>query len=69
MIRRRGDLWKVGIVLFTISVLAASGGSAIGAEGERLRVFVSIAPLKYFVERLGGDRVEVEGRSYPVELP
>lgn len=46
-------------------------GSALGAvAGEaKVRVFVSIPPQKVFVERIGGDRVEVQVLLSPGESP
>lgn len=48
---------------FFLSLAAATSLSYADAgagEEEKLKVFVSIEPQAYFVERVGGDRVEVE---------
>lgn len=39
------------------------------AAGERLKVFVSILPTAYFVQRIGGDRVQVETLVQPGHSP
>ena len=49
-----------------------SGGAAPGEVkpgGRPLRVFVSIPPQAYFVERIGGDRVQVEVLVKPGQSP
>ena len=51
---------------------AAASGSQEAQEGpsdERLGVFVSILPQKFFVERIGGDRVSVEVMVQPGRSP
>lgn len=45
------------IAVFFIAILTFPG---IGIAGERIPVFVSIAPQKYFVEKIGQDRVSVQ---------
>lgn len=52
------------IVVSVVAVAAFAGGQTEGAESatdqsERLSVFVSILPQQYFVQRIGGDTVEV----------
>ena len=51
-------------VLFLIGV-----GEATAGEVDRINVFVSILPQKYFVERVGGDRVEVDVLVLPGQSP
>lgn len=65
--RRAVQMLPAGTVLAAVALIAgalvlASGCSRVGspAAAGRLRVFVSIPPLQYFVERIGGTRVEVE---------
>ena len=45
------------ITAIFIAVLTLPG---IGAAGDKIPVFVSIAPQKYFVEKIGGERVSVQ---------
>ncbi len=57
--------WKCGLfgALFALA-------PPIGAEaGEPISVFVSILPQKYFVKRIGGNRVEVTAMVGPGQTP
>ncbi|MCP4697311.1 MAG: zinc ABC transporter solute-binding protein [Gammaproteobacteria bacterium] len=46
--------------LFLLVLIVLNGaGNAIAAEAAPFSVFVSLLPQKYFVERVGGDRVRV----------
>ncbi len=49
--------------------MAVSAGSAFSAENGKLTVFVSILPQKYFVEKIGGDRVDVHVMVKPGASP
>lgn len=51
--------------LYLLAVLHAP----VAAAPEPLRVFVSIPPQKYFVERIGGDRVDVVVMLEPGHAP
>jgi len=46
-----------------------SGPAGGAASGAALSVFVSILPQAYFVERIGGDRVQVEAMVQPGQEP
>jgi zinc transport system substrate-binding protein len=58
---RRLRLAAAAGLAVTVATALAGCGSAPEAAGgpERLRVAVSVPPQAYFVERIGGDRVEV----------
>jgi zinc transport system substrate-binding protein len=48
------------IAVASVGFLAGQAGAEKAASSEgKLKVFVSILPLKYFTERVGGDHVEV----------
>lgn len=49
-----------------LALLVAPAGQALAAP---LRVFVSVVPLRYFVERVGGDRVAVQVMVQPGHSP
>ena len=51
------------------TTLFAAGGAAARERGDRLVVFVSIQPQAYFVERIGGDRVESQVLVPPGQSP
>jgi len=55
------------LLLGVLSLLPLNEG--FGAEAEPIRVFVSIPPQAYFVQRVGGDRVEVEVLLRPGQSP
>jgi zinc transport system substrate-binding protein len=59
------------ILLVAVAAVAAAGCAAGSrkAIGGPLRVFVGIAPQRYFVERVGGDRVTVEALVQPGQDP
>jgi len=52
-----------------LGVLSVIMASSLGRAGEPLSVFVSIAPQAFFVERIGGDRVEVQVLVPPAQSP
>jgi zinc transport system substrate-binding protein len=59
----RRDLAAAVLGLAVLVGLTACGTRAAAVRedsGSRVQVWVSIVPQKYFVERIGGDRVEVE---------
>lgn len=55
-----------GILLLLLCLPGAAGGSR---PSEPLRIFVSILPQEYFVERIGGGRVQVEALVKPGHNP
>jgi zinc transport system substrate-binding protein len=61
------------LLLAALGLLAAGcgNGSAPSPDGKpgKLKVFVSILPLAYFVERVGGQRVEVDVLVRPGQSP
>lgn len=57
---------SIFIVVF-ISILFSGGGPLLA--GDPLPVIVSIPPLKYFVEKIGGDRVDVAIMVEPGDNP
>ena len=58
----------IGILLTLAAVVWGTAVSPCFA-GEPMQVFVSILPQKYFVERIGGDRVDVNVMVRPGESP
>jgi zinc transport system substrate-binding protein len=67
MLIRRG--WGLAIVLVAGLVGAGCQASRPAPEASRLDITVSIPPQRYFVEKIGGDRIKVnvmvEGASDP----
>jgi zinc transport system substrate-binding protein len=59
------------LLLATLAAALAAGcGAGSGkANGATLRIVVGILPQKYFVERVGGDRVTVEALVQPGQDP
>lgn len=55
-----------GLVLFAIALLLPTQGAA---NNKPLEIFVSILPQKYFVKRIGGDRVNVHVMVGPGQSP
>jgi zinc transport system substrate-binding protein len=53
------------MMIFILSFAATAGAGAV----EKVPVFVSILPQKYFVERIGGDRVDVSVMVTPGASP
>jgi zinc transport system substrate-binding protein len=54
------------LILGLLCTLPAVGAAA---DGDRITVFTSILPQEYFVERIGGDRVEVQALVAPGRSP
>ncbi|MDQ7781977.1 MAG: zinc ABC transporter substrate-binding protein [Desulfomonilaceae bacterium] len=65
----KSAMWQVTILLLFLllspAVACAEGEEASG----KIKVFVSILPQKYFVERIGGDRVDVNVLVGPGQSP
>lgn len=71
---KRQDFWQSGeiaccflvalVLLLPVSILSAST-----EPGEKIRVFVSILPYAYFVERVGGEHMEIEVMVGPGQSP
>jgi zinc transport system substrate-binding protein len=59
---------QLGSVLMVIGFLVGSALSAVAGEA-KVRVFVSVLPQKTFVERIGGERVDVGVLVSPGESP
>ena len=59
---------KIGILLAVVSAVWATAVSPCWAE-KPVQVFVSILPQKYFVEQIGGERVDVNVMVRPGESP
>lgn len=56
-------------MLFCAFILMMLMGHSLAYAGGKLLVFTSIVPQKYFVERIGGDRVAVSIMVTPGESP
>src|SRR5262245_3806355 len=54
------DVRLLATCLLVLPLLAACRPAAPAADAGRIRVAVSVPPQAYFVERIGGPRVEVE---------
>ena len=78
MNNNRRSVWKVAIPFLSLLLLIV--GVVIGiksrntitshlSEGGQLKVFVSILPQKYFVERIGGEKVAVSVLVGPGQNP
>ncbi|MEM7583971.1 MAG: zinc ABC transporter substrate-binding protein [Acidobacteriota bacterium] len=52
-----------------VALLCMLPSAGLAAEAGRIMVFTSILPQEYFVERIGGDRVEVEALVRPGSSP
>lgn len=59
-------IWKCVILLV---IAAVSIGRPVSSAADRLPVFVSIVPQKYFVQQIGGDRVDVQVMVQPGASP
>lgn len=59
----------VGALLLSAPLLAGCGQRATPEPAGRLNVTVSIVPQKYFVERIGGDQVDVNIMVLPGNNP
>ena len=64
----KNGLCICGLILMLICLLGFSIASPVSG-GNPLKVTVSILPQKYFVERIGGDRVEVSVMVLPGANP
>lgn len=56
-------------LLLVLILLAACGGPATPDGSGRLNIAVSVAPQRYFVERIGGQRVQVSVMVGPGDEP
>ena len=60
----------IGLVAMLAMLVATSCGRDVPTKGDgRIRVFVSILPQAFFVERIGGEHVEVEVLVGPGQSP
>lgn len=60
---------RISVLLALAALFAGPIASASAAPNPRLRIAVSILPQVEFVERIGGDRVEVEALVLPGQSP
>jgi zinc transport system substrate-binding protein len=65
----RGLLRIMGVFLLGGSLLAGCGRGDIQSTSATLQVTVSILPQRYFVERIGGEHVDVNVMVLPGESP
>ncbi len=67
--RRRISRTLVAWVLIPLFAWAAAGASEARDLDPRLEVVVTIAPQKWLVEQIGGDRVDVTALVAPGDSP
>ncbi len=60
---------KRNAVCSILSLLCMLPAVGIAADADRIAVFTSILPQEYFVERIGGDRVQVQALVAPGSSP
>lgn len=60
---------RLGLVLLSLFLLTTATAAATEKRFEPLRVFVSILPQAYFVERIGGEFVTVDVMVKPGQSP
>ena len=58
-----------GFVAAAVIVSLAAGGALAGQEAPKIRAFVSILPQSYFVQRVGGEHVQVSVMVGPGQEP
>ncbi len=56
-------------LLASALLLLAGGGSVVASDASPIDIFVSVLPLKTFVEQVGGDRVRVHTMVLPGQSP
>ena len=56
-------------LLTSLALLCVMAGGACAQAAEPLQIFTSVLPLKYFVERIGGERVAVQVMVGPGRSP
>ncbi|VBB42128.1 Periplasmic solute binding protein [uncultured Desulfatiglans sp.] len=63
-------MWmRAGMIPVLVLLLSCAAGRSLVRAAEPLRVFVSVIPQGYFVERIGGERVEVHAMVKPGANP
>lgn len=68
-LRKPGDSCLIHLTVAFLLVLLIGSTSAADKEHQRLKVFVSILPQAYFVERVGGRHVDIEVMVGPGQSP
>jgi zinc transport system substrate-binding protein len=71
-VKVKGSLTAMVLALATLALFsscAAPGGDVIDTSESVVRVWVSVVPQEYFVERIGGERVVVEVMVPPGASP
>lgn len=71
---KRGNLRQTGIFFFAVLAVIFLGSTTVSAEPPldnegKIKVFVSILPQAYFLERVGGQRVDVSVMVGPGHSP
>ncbi len=66
---RPATLLTLGFILMTFALSMLSGAEESDAPPQPLKVYVSIPPQAYFVERIGAERVRVEVLLKPGQSP
>ncbi len=67
--RPRSRRAAAGAFLLIVIVSVACGPASVSETSDRLDISVSILPQRYFIERIGGDRVTVNVMVLPGESP
>lgn len=65
----KNRLYFIGRLLIVFAFVILSAANLVFAQSDRLKVFVSILPQKYFVEKLLGKNCEVEVLIGPGQSP
>ncbi len=62
-------MFRITVMLTALAVVATAASSSSGYAADRMSVFVSIVPQKYFVRQIGGNIVNVQVMVQPGANP
>jgi len=60
---------RANLFILVLLIIIMAGFHSAAAAAERIQVFVSILPQKYFVEQIGGDAVDIRVMVAPHQNP